>query len=286
MKGKLATAAGLEYRRDMYGSVYLHSVPPTEAAWAALDRSLEEFESTGAKAVWLKVAPQHSAQVPGLLERGFYFHHAQLDYLMLAKWLLRGRPDNLPKYNTHLCGAGGMVIDEQARKILLVHEKSPIGKKIWKLPGGQVDGQEYVHEAVVREVKEETGVDAEFVSVLACRELKGFRFGATDLYFVCLLRATSTQLRPQLEEVEDVRWWDIEEYLRADSSKTPTYMLIKEMLATVHAQMAGPQRSLEAIGREGYGLLQRRFSLKLGERSVENSLYYSPLLAPRALEKL
>jgi len=47
---------------------------------------------------------------------------------------------------------------------------------------------ESLHTAVVREVKEETGVTAEFVGVINFRQMHPHLFGKSDIYFVCLLR--------------------------------------------------------------------------------------------------
>ena len=60
---------------------------------------------------------------------------------------------------------------------------------VWKLPGGMVDPGEYIYDACKREVWEETGVKANFVSLLGFRELLNAKFNQTDLYFVCLLEA-------------------------------------------------------------------------------------------------
>lgn len=40
-----------------------------------------------------------------------------------------------------------------------------------------------------REVKEETGIDAKFESLVAFRHMHDFRFGHGDIYNVCVLRA-------------------------------------------------------------------------------------------------
>lgn len=48
---------------------------------------------------------------------------------------------------------------------------------LWKLPGGAVDPGENIQEACIREVWEETGVNASFVSVLGFREIMNYKFG-------------------------------------------------------------------------------------------------------------
>ena len=43
----------------------------------------------------------------------------------------------------------------------------------------------------LREVQEETGIEATFERVVAFRHWHGAMFGKSDLFFVCLLRARS-----------------------------------------------------------------------------------------------
>ena len=57
------------------------------------------------------------------------------------------------------------------------------------MPGGQVDLNETLEQAIVREVKEETNVDASVSGVLGFREAPNYKFGKFDIYFVFLLNA-------------------------------------------------------------------------------------------------
>ncbi|GAA1035360.1 MULTISPECIES: NUDIX hydrolase [Amycolatopsis] len=53
---------------------------------------------------------------------------------------------------------GGIVFDDQGRLLLIRRANDP-GKGQWSLPGGRVEPGETDHEAVVRELREETGLD-------------------------------------------------------------------------------------------------------------------------------
>ena len=53
-------------------------------------------------------------------------------------------------------GAFAVILDQQ-RRVLLCHRRD---LDIWNLPGGGVESGELPTEAIVREVKEETGLDA------------------------------------------------------------------------------------------------------------------------------
>jgi ADP-ribose pyrophosphatase YjhB (NUDIX family) len=52
-----------------------------------------------------------------------------------------------------------------------------------------------------REVFEETGVEAEFISVISFRHLHNFRYGCSDWYFVCLMKPITEDIKPCPHEI-------------------------------------------------------------------------------------
>jgi ADP-ribose pyrophosphatase YjhB (NUDIX family) len=64
-------------------------------------------------------------------------------------------------YPMHIVSVGGLIVNEED-KILLV--MSP--QRGWEIPGGQVEVGENLKEALVREIKEESGIDIEVDKLL------------------------------------------------------------------------------------------------------------------------
>lgn len=80
----------------------------------------------------------------------------------MVKFLPKNRKNRLPGYSTHYVGVGGLVLDFEAGKLLVIKEKNGHDVNGWKVPGGLVDSGEYLADAVEREVIEETGKFSKF----------------------------------------------------------------------------------------------------------------------------
>ena len=93
------------------------------------------------------------------------------------------------------------------------------GKTRWGLPKGAVSPGETSEAAALREVLEETGLQADIVKPLDTIEYF-FRAGDTlikkrvDFY---LMTHTGGELKPQLSEVDDVEWVELSEAIRRAS---------------------------------------------------------------------
>ena len=66
---------------------------------------------------------------------------------------------------------------------------------------------------MVREVLEETGVRTRFEAVVCLRHWHGYRYGKSDIYFVCRLSPLSREITMQEEELEAALWMPVDEYL-------------------------------------------------------------------------
>lgn len=69
-------------------------------------------------------------------------------------------------FKNAIMGAAVVLFDDQDRLLCIRRGKNP-GKGTLSVPGGFVDIGEKIEEAAVREVKEETGIDAELTGLIA-----------------------------------------------------------------------------------------------------------------------
>eukprot|EP00928_Gymnodinium_smaydae_P084287 TRINITY_DN6754_c2_g1_i1.p1 TRINITY_DN6754_c2_g1~~TRINITY_DN6754_c2_g1_i1.p1 ORF type:complete len:331 (+),score=52.18 TRINITY_DN6754_c2_g1_i1:147-1139(+) len=210
----------LASKYDLYGGVIVNPerVPKDVAAFRdILTSSLSEWQRQNKRGIWLQVSIDDSALIPiATKDFGFEFHHAEREYLMLTKWLPVDAPNTLPPNASHTVGVGAIVTDASGR-ILLVRESSGPAAKlgIWKLPTGLVDAGEELHQAALREVKEETGVDAMFERLGAFTMSHGGNLahaGKSNLFFVVKCRAVTTEISTQQSEIAEARWFTREEF--------------------------------------------------------------------------
>jgi len=122
------------------------------------------------------------------------------------------------RYNTgYNIGVGGAVV--RHGQLLLVRRASRHGRGNWQLPGGFIEPQETIEQAVIREVKEETGVDAEVNAVLGLRNRYDPESG-NGLYIIFVLSAIRGEPTADGHEVDQARYFSLDE-IRALSPLPP-----------------------------------------------------------------
>jgi 8-oxo-dGTP diphosphatase len=125
--------------------------------------------------------------------------------------------------NKPVVGVGAIILDED--RILLEKRKNSPGKGKWSVPGGLVDLGETVEEAVIREVKEETGLEVynpRLVDVVSYVSLD--KRGLVVYHYVIIdYLVTSGGGEPKAaSDAEDLKWvpfYKVEEYDLTESFK-------------------------------------------------------------------
>ncbi|KAM7349044.1 uncharacterized protein ACRADG_008131 isoform 2-T4 [Cochliomyia hominivorax] len=178
-----------------------------------LEKSLAYWQEQKRRAIWFHVKTEHSEWVPHLTKFNFEFHHAKNGMVVLYRWLPQDEYPNLPVYSHTMLGVGGLVVNDK-NEVLVVSERFALIPNSWKLPGGYAEPHEDIVDAAIREVREETGIESVFNTIISLRHAHGGPFGCSDIYCVVALTPTSLELQRCEREIAKVQWMPCEEYLQ------------------------------------------------------------------------
>ncbi|GGH35104.1 ADP-ribose pyrophosphatase YjhB, NUDIX family [Cribrihabitans marinus] len=135
-------------------------------------------------------------------------------------------------------GALAVILD--GSRVLLVQRGKPPGLGLWGFPGGHVEWGETVRAAAVRELREETGIEAEAQDVLTCLDLVlADEAGEVATHYLlvavsCLYRGGTPMAG---DDARDARWFDIPDVL---SGALPMNDRVADLLALAQARRETP----------------------------------------------
>jgi 8-oxo-dGTP diphosphatase len=117
------------------------------------------------------------------------------------------------------------IIEFPPEMILLIKRRTVPFKGYWALPGGRAEPDEQVEQTIVREVKEETGLDVMVVRKVGEYHEQGVQAGVEyDYYPACfLVKVVGGKIKKQQSEIEDIQLFSFDD--------------IPKPLAFVHNQM-------------------------------------------------
>jgi ADP-ribose pyrophosphatase YjhB (NUDIX family) len=105
------------------------------------------------------------------------------------------------------------VIKNDEGKYVLVQEAQPKVYGLWNLPAGHVDKGESIESAAIREAKEESGLDVELLEKIGIWQDKV----EEPICHAFKVRITGGEIKPQLGEVLDVKWFSFDEVVKMRS---------------------------------------------------------------------
>lgn len=123
------------------------------------------------------------------------------------------------------CVAGGVMI--QNKKVLMVKASRGVTKGGWNIPGGFIEYGESPAECIVRELKEEIGIDAVPKTLLGVYDKDSGLHPYHLISFVYLCEAEDYNLVLDPDEIEEADWFEIDEAIKITRSYF-TEMVLKE----------------------------------------------------------
>lgn len=181
-----------------------------------LEATIIACKELNKSALWLEVHMSQARYIQACTDiPGLELHHTEGAMIKLSLWLKDNVENKIPDFATHQVGVGAIVVNSHD-EILCVRELRRNFRK-WKIPGGLSELGESLDEAAIREVKEETGVDCVFKSVLGFRHSHNLQFGRSDMYFVCRLEPVEVDgvipiPEAQEGEIAAADWVPLQEY--------------------------------------------------------------------------
>jgi 8-oxo-dGTP diphosphatase len=117
------------------------------------------------------------------------------------------------------------IIEFPQDTILLIKRDTVPFKGYWALPGGRAEPGETVEQTIVREVKEETGLDVAVVRKIGEYHEQGIQGGVKyDYYPACfLVKVVGGEMKRQQGEIQEIQLFSLDD--------------VPEQLAFVHNSM-------------------------------------------------
>lgn len=105
-------------------------------------------------------------------------------------------------------GVGGVLLNENQEILLLLRNTNP-EKGYWSIPGGRVEFGEYLEDAIIREFKEETGLQCYIRSLLGITNHIVQNSHWVSPCFLLETRSLSELYNMEPDKHAEIRWFNI-----------------------------------------------------------------------------
>lgn len=219
----------LKIIEDKYGGIIIdNSTLPKTTESFAKDVKLLIKTVKNKKLLWAKLPIEKSNFIPTLTNLGFEFHNCDEKSLMLVKKLICN--SIIPTTKNYIAGVGAVVLKNN--KVLVIKDKFVLD---YKLPGGHVDKNETVKNAVIREVYEETGIKVKFESIISIAHFMSGQFGESNIHIICLAKALTSKIKiNDTSEITEAKWIDVDEFLNAKYIYNYNQNIVKKAINNAH----------------------------------------------------
>lgn len=196
------------------------------------------------KLLWIKIPIEKSDFIPILTNMGFEFHHCDLKSLMLVKKLVCNTL--IPTAKNFTVGIGAIVRD--GNQLLVIKDRFSDG---YKLPGGHIDNNEPIKDALKREVFEETGIKVEFESIINLGHFMKGQFDESNLYIVCTARPLTKEIKVHDSiEIIEAKWMDVNVFLSLKETNNYNKKVVKAALENKDLKLTDQPVKLKVSGGE------------------------------------
>jgi len=112
------------------------------------------------------------------------------------------------------------ILKNSKGEILMVKRKNPPAKGLWGFPGGGIEFGETIKEAAKREVKEETGLNADIGKILTFGEAIEKDKDIHRIVAICEAKMKSGVLEPS-DDALDIMWIGIDKISKMEKKISP-----------------------------------------------------------------
>lgn len=211
-----------------------------------LTSSLAAWRERGQKGVWLQIPAARPELIPVAQALGLTLHHAEPEYVMMCTWLGEGE-SMLPANASHSIGVGIVCVNSRDELVMVQEATGPAANRpggFWKVPTGLVNAGEEMKDGCVREMKEETGLEVEYVATVGFRELPRGLHGKGNLFFMCVCKLVGPPaITVQESELAAAAWMPIEQVLAL-----PYYAGVGAYSELMRASLAAAKSDSQAAG--------------------------------------
>lgn len=173
---------------------------------------------------WITLPILQCESIALFVAHGFIFHSCLPESLTLVR-----KPQEstyVPFVPTHIVGAGAILINEH-NEILVVRDQGRTG---FNLPGGHVDPGERIQDSIVREVLEETGIEASFESILGFTTRHPYEFGKSNIHFICRLKPLTLAINViDTDEIAEAKWVSVQSYLADEANGMTNRQVVSQV---------------------------------------------------------
>ena len=207
----------LSVKEDLYNGLIVEteSIPLSVSTFkTSLQELIAQAANKKIALLWLDLNSIQAQHLAAALEMGFEFHNCEAQRVTLTYQVTKGA--YIPVAPTHTIGVGAVVINEK-NELLMVRDRIHTSNSIYKLPGGMLEHSQSLEEGVVREVWEETGIEAKLIKMVSVLNSHPFTFNKSNMYIVFQLEALSSKINViDTHEIEKALWLPLKDFFEND----------------------------------------------------------------------